>query len=194
MQEMAYRIEFGIQIKRYLEHFELEVVDIVDILTTNSTYVYRLMRGEVTISFSKMVTLADIFGIPYYDFANPSFPFPAFEALPKGTQTLILGRKKKGKINKNLKVGMSKAFEILAAEGKLDQPFTAKKVFDWMDPSITEGKKSTEVTNIIKRKDYIVQLPHKISRENIFVHKNNAQFFLEMSFQEIMLYVLSEKL
>ncbi|SFJ60439.1 hypothetical protein [Myroides guanonis] len=182
------RKQFGKQVQRYLEHYEIEIVDVVDNLKTNSTYVRKLIKGEITFSFDKMTAIASIFGLPYYKFADPDYPLPKLKDLPEETQKIIKNRANKGKITKDFTNSMALALEALIEKGALLRPTTSKILFAQIDPAITKGRKSTEITSLLayeQRMNNFLKMPFKRVRETIYIDKNVASEYLKKDESEI---------
>lgn len=188
MNTAQFRKQFGRQVKRYLNHYGIEIVDVVDQLKTNSTYVRRLIKGEITFSFDKMIAIASVFGLPYYKFADPEFPLPKLSELPENTQLIIKNRAEKGKITKDATNSMAVALEDLIEKGALSQPTTSKILFAQIDSAITQGRKSTEITSLLAyehRIDSFLKLPFKRIRETIYIGKESASKYLNMDKEKI---------
>lgn len=182
------RKQFGKQVQRYLGHYEIEIVDVVDNLKTNSTYVRKLIKGEITFSFDKMTAIASIFGLPYYKFADPDYPLPKFKDLPEETQKIIKYRANKGKITKDLTNSMALALEALIEKGALLRPTTSKILFAQIDSTITKGRKSTEITSLLAyehRMNSFLKMPFKRVRETIYIDKSVASKYFKMDESEI---------
>ena len=188
MDTVQSRKQFGKQVQRYLDHYEIEIVDVVDNLKTNSTYVRKLIKGEITFSFDKMTAIASIFGLPYYKFADPNHPLPKLKDLPEETQKIIKERAEKGKISKDFTNSMSLALEALIKKGALLHPTTSKILFAQIDPAITKGRKSTEITSLLSYEHRMIsflKMPFKRVRETIYVDKSVASKYLKMDESEV---------
>jgi len=146
-----------------------------------------ILNGRVGLTIGKMVTIANLFGQVYYDFANPSHAIPDKVELVKNIEEVLRRRKSIG--NKTIDKDRLLANELdrLISEGYLNKPTTAKHLHAQMDKKL-EKRKFTEITNLLSkppRNQMIVAL-FKNSSPKIFIHKDHVAKYEKMEKDEIL--------
>jgi hypothetical protein len=146
-----------------------------------------ILNGRVGFTIGKMITIANLFGQVYYNFANPGHAIPDKAELVKNIEEVLKRRKSIG--NKTIDKDRLLANELdrLISEGALNTPCTAKYLHSKMDESLLK-KSSAEITNLLSkspRNKIIISLFKNISPK-IFVHKDFASKYEKMSKEEVL--------
>lgn len=185
--EEKYKIEFGKQVAKYLKKSGIDINDFARLIKSNKDNVNDILNGRVGLTIGKMVTIANLFGQVYYDFANPSHAIPDKVELVKNIEEVLRRRKSIG--NKTIDKDRLLANELdrLISEGYLNKPTTAKHLHAQMDKKL-EKRKFTEITNLLSkppRNQMIVAL-FTNSSPKVFVHKDFASQYVKMSKEEVL--------
>ncbi|WP_418360348.1 helix-turn-helix domain-containing protein [Sphingobacterium detergens] len=185
--EKKYKIEFGKQVAKYLKKSGIDINDFARLIKSNKDNVNDILNGRVGLTIGKMVTIANLFGQVYYDFANPSHAIPDKVELVKNIEEVLKRRKSIG--NKTIDRDRLLANELdrLISEGYLNKPTTAKHLHSQMDKKL-EKRKFTEITNLLSkppRNQMIVPL-FKNSSPKIFIHIDHAAKYEKMSKEEVL--------
>lgn len=184
--EEKYKIEFGKQVAKYLKKSGLDINDFAKLIKSNKDNVNDILNGKVGLTIGKMITIANLFGQVYYNFANPNHAIPDKVELVKNIEEVLKRRKSIG--NKTIDKDRLLATELdrLILEGSLNKPCTAKYLHSKMDEKLSE-KQSTEITNLLSKspRNKIIISLFKNSSPKIFVHKDYASKYEEMSKEEI---------
>jgi transcriptional regulator with XRE-family HTH domain len=186
--EEKYKIEFGKQVAKYLKKSGLDINDFAQLIKSNRDNVNDILNGKVGLTIGKMITIANLFGQVYYNFANPSHAIPDKVELVKNIEEVLKRRKSIG--NKTIDKDRLLANELdrLISEGYLNKPTTAKYLHSQMDKKL-EKRKFTEITNLLSkppRNQMIVPLL-KNSSPKIFIHKDYASKYEKMSKEELLI-------
>lgn len=88
--------EFTSILEYYIEYYGLDNVDIKTLLKATTDIVKDLKSGVNGPTITKAESIAQIFGIRYYQFADPNFPLPLKHDLPSATIKAINEREKNG--------------------------------------------------------------------------------------------------
>ncbi|WP_293937175.1 hypothetical protein [Sphingobacterium sp. UBA5996] len=185
--EEKYKIEFGKQVTKYLKKSGLDINDFTKLIKSNKDNVNDILKGKVGLTIGKMITIANLFGQVYYNFANPSYPIPDKDELIRNIKEVLIRRKSIGKKSIDKDRLLANELDRLISEGGLNKPCTAKYLHSKMDEKLSE-KQSTEITNLLSkspRNKIIVSLFEKTSPK-IFVHKDHAAKYEKMSKEEIL--------
>jgi len=188
--EEKYKIEFGEQIAKYLKKSGLDINDFARLIKSNKDNVNDILNGKVGLTIGKMITIANLFGQVYYNFANPNYPIPDKEELITNIKEVLKRRKSIGKKSIDKDRLLANELDRLISEGFLNTPYTAKYLHPKMDEKLSE-KQSTEITNLLSkspRNKIIVSLFGK-SSPKVFVHKDYAFKYEKMSKEEILVLI-----
>lgn len=185
--EEKYKIEFGKQVAKYLKKSGLDINDFAQLIKSNKDNVNDILNGKVGLTIGKMITIANLFGQVYYNFANPNYPIPDKEELIKNIKEVLERRKSIGKKSIDNDRLLANELDRLISEGSLNIPCTAKYLHSKMDEKLSE-KQSTEITNLLSKspRNKIIISLFKNSSPKIFVHKDYASKYEKMSKEEIL--------
>lgn len=185
--EEKYKIEFGKQVAKYLKKSGIDINDFARLIKSNKDNVNDILNGRVGLTIGKMVTIANLFGEVYYDFANPSHAIPDKVELVKNIEEVLRRRKSIG--NKTIDKDRLLANELdrLISEGYLNKPTTAKHLHAQMDKKL-EKRKFTEITNLLSKppRNQMILALFKNSSPKIFIHKDYASKYEKMSKDEVL--------
>jgi len=185
--EEKYKIEFGKQVDKYLKKSGLDINDFAKLIKSNKDNVNDILNGKVGLTIGKMITIANLFGQVYYNFANPNYPIPDKEELIKNIKEVLKRRKSIGKKSIDKDRLLANELDRLISEGSLNKPCTAKYLHSKMDEKLSE-KQSTEITNLLSKspRNKIIISLFKNSSPKIFVHKDYAAKYEKMSKEEVL--------
>ncbi len=185
--EEKYKIEFGKQVAKYLKKSGLDINDFAKLIKSNKDNVNDILNGKVGLTIGKMITIANVFGQVYYNFANPNYPIPDKEELIRNIKEVLKRRKSIGKKSIDKDRLLANELDRLISEGSLNTPCTAKYLHLKMDEKLSE-KQSTEITNLLSKspRNKIIISLFKNSSPKIFVHKDYASKYEKMSKEDVL--------
>ncbi|MFD1769975.1 hypothetical protein [Sphingobacterium suaedae] len=179
--EETYRKEYGKQVAKYLTAFGLTEEDLGKLINSSSDNIRDIIQGAVGLSLGKMIKIANVFSVHYYNFADPNYPLPEERHLSRTTKKKIEKRKVIGitvRDNSNL---LANELDRLIQEGYLDKPVTANDLHAHMDIRLKD-RSSTEITNLLNKKprnSLVEKLQQKSGRQNLYVRKEFAAAYRE---------------
>lgn len=88
--------EYSEILKQYMRKFRLVAVDIAFLIKSNKDVIEGLLESEKGVVLKTLETIAQIFGLRYFQFGNPDFPMPEYDSLPQKTKDRIIFRKEQG--------------------------------------------------------------------------------------------------
>ena len=185
-KEKNYSRKYGRQVEKYLKKTSLTTADLAKLTRSNTDNIRDIIRGDVGLTLGKMVKIADLFGITYYEFANPSFPVPGYEQLPEKTKEAIERRKKTGTPIRDYSALLAKNLDRLIQEDKIAVPTTSILLLKQMDKQL-ENRNPSEITNLLRkppRNKFIVPLT-RIGAQHVFIMKEYLEKYQELSEDEI---------
>lgn len=189
MNKEYYQKEYGKRVSKFLIYYNLTEGDLAKLIDSNSTNIKSIINGEVGLNINKMINIASVFGLTYYDFANPNFKLPSKSSLPELTIKIIKERQKKGSIIRDKSNILAIELDRLINEGILSKPITSKILLSLMN-SNAQKKGSTSITNLLRkepRNALIIQLKQKYGNESIFIEKKYAKKYTNMSTEKLKL-------
>ncbi|MDM1140052.1 MULTISPECIES: helix-turn-helix transcriptional regulator [unclassified Empedobacter] len=189
MNKEFYQKEYGKRVSKFLIYYNLTEGDLAKLIDSNSTNIRSIINGEVGLNINKMINIASVFGLTYYDFANPKFKLPSKSSLPELTIKIIKERQKKGSIIRDKSNILAVELDRLINEGILNKPITSKILLSLMN-SDAQKKSSTSITNLLRkepRNTLIIQLKQKYGNESIFIEKKYAEKYTNMSTEKLKL-------
>ncbi len=170
--EETYRKEYGKQVEKYLSAFGLTEEDLGKLINSSSDNVRDIVRGAVGLSLGKMIKIANVFSMHYYNFADPFHPLPEERHLSLSTRKKIEKRRRIGVTVRDNSSLLAKELDRLIAEGMLNKPITASNLHQFMDERLA-NRSPTEITNLLNkrpRNKQIIKLPRKIGKQNLYIH------------------------
>lgn len=185
--EEKYVKEYGNQVQRYLDAFEIVEEDLAKLTGATSNNIKNIINGEVGLNIKKMINIADVFGIPYYHFANPKATIPSLNKLPKPTQEKIAERQRKGITVRDNENKFSSKLDNLISKGHFNTPTTSKLTLAAMGEEF-KSKSASEITSLLNRpprNKTILSLKEPKSPK-IFVHKDHIVKYQAMSNEELL--------
>ncbi|HLS94501.1 hypothetical protein BC792_12367 [Sphingobacterium allocomposti] len=181
--EETYRKEYGRQVAKYLAAFGLTEEDLGKLINSSSDNIRDIVNGSVGLSLGKMIKIANVFSVHYYNFADPAYPLPEERHLSPTTRKKIEKRKAIGIMVRDTSNLLANELDRLISEGYLDKPTTAAMLHTYMDARL-EKRSPAEITNLLNkspRNAAVVKLPSKIGRHNLYVLKEFADPYLQNS-------------
>ncbi len=184
--EEKYKIEFGKQVAKYLKKSGLDINDFAKLIKSNKDNVNDILKGKVGLTIGKMITIANLFGQVYYNFANPNYTIPDKEELIRNIKEVLKRRKSIGKKSIDKDRLLANELDRLISEGALNTPCTAKYLHSKMDEKLSE-KQSTEITNLLSKspRNKIIISLFKNSSPKIFIHRDYVSKYDKMSKEDI---------
>lgn len=185
-----YQKEYGLRVSNALEFYGLSTTDLAHLIDASSANINDIIKGKVGLSISKMIDIAKVFGMKYYDFANPKVSLLDSSTLPSSTQKKIKERDQKGFLKRDNRNLLATELDKLIGinGGVLKTPKTSKQLLALMSIKV-RNRNSSEITNLLNkepRKSYILKLDHKYGRQSIFIHKDYLLQYSKMTHEEIM--------
>ncbi|KGE12352.1 helix-turn-helix domain-containing protein [Sphingobacterium deserti] len=172
--EETYRKEYGKQVEKYLAAFGLTEEDLGKLINSSSDNVRDIVKGAVGLSLGKMIKIANVFSVHYYQFADPAYPLPEERHLSRSTRKKIEKRKSIGIIVRDNQNLLAKELDRLISIGFLSKPVTASMLHQAMDKSLS-NRNSTEISNLLikrPRNQIIAKLSAKVGKQNLYIHKD----------------------
>ncbi|WP_270087078.1 helix-turn-helix domain-containing protein [Sphingobacterium sp. SYP-B4668] len=185
--------EYGNQVQRYLDTFEIVEEDLAKLTGTTSNNIKNIINGEVGLNIKKMINIASVFGIPYYHFANPKAPIPSLNKLPKPTQEKIAERQRKGVMVRDGENKFSSKLDSLILGGHFNTPTTSKLTLAVMGEEFKD-KNPSEVTSLLNRppRDEDIKSIGKLGKQHIYIHVDHAEEFEKLS-KEALIELIKDK-
>lgn len=174
--EKKYLLEYGNQVKKYLNTFGIIEEDLGKLTKSTSKNIKEIINGEVGLNLKKMINIANIFGVTHYYFSNPKAEVPPLKNLPEITKKKIAERIKKGITERDDEHLFSTHLDLLIEQKLLNKPKTSKIILANMS-QIFSKKKSSEITSLLNnspRNEYILCLDHRYLNQNIYIHIDYA--------------------
>lgn len=163
--------EFADQIKKYLKHFKMLTSDLGAQIGTEATDIRRIIEYEKSVGIKRAERIAGVFGLRYYEFANPDHPLPLLKELPQKTQKVIEERKIKGyKVNsRKANLNLPRYLKALIERGELDQPTTSRQLLEKLPPVIQEQIKfqPRRISDVLGKTEGIEKVG-KIGKERLY--------------------------
>lgn len=156
------KIEFGKQAKIYREHFELTQEDVSILLGILQPDYSEIEAAKKSIGLDRAELVACVYGIRYYQMANPVYPFPVFNRLPKKTQKAILNRKQIGAQIRDYYNDVAGNLDKILDTNFLNTPKTAEQIWDQLPEMVKEKIEPRRITDLLgkePRKSKIEKLP-----------------------------------
>lgn len=144
--------QFGEQIKTYLKRFKLYPEDIAYALKTNAESIVKIINGDKSVYLETVEKIADIFGVKYYQMADPEFPLPSKKNLPENTKTLIEERKASGEPKKYGDHDLNQELDKIFRGNFLEIPRTTTEIANELPRSIPSTvRTASRVSDAIKK-------------------------------------------
>lgn len=96
MRDLEVAREYAQILKKYLNHFALESIDLAFLVETRKDIIDGLLEAKSGVVLKTLDKIAQVFGLKYYEMGNPEFPLPQMEKLPSATLDRIRYRKTMG--------------------------------------------------------------------------------------------------
>lgn len=149
-------VEFGTQLMKYLKHFNLSAAYLPGLSKLSTQSVDKILVGEKGIVLKSAEDIANVFGLRYFEFANPKHPLPKFEDLPIATVEAIEKSSKTGttKITRKKGLHLPKHVKEALNHKHLAPEFTSADVMELLPKSIKEQIKSIHITNLFNNDEF----------------------------------------
>ena len=169
--------EFVAQIQKYLQHFGLTEADLGALIGTSSGDIKGMLNSTKSVGLIRLDRIASIFGLTYYEFGNPSHPYPKFRNLPIDTQSAILKRKEAGTPNRDYSKDLPGNLDKILSTDYLSIPRTAEEIWQQLPNSLKHKIGSTRVTDLLGRepRNKMVTKVGKRGKEHLFQLKKLAE-------------------
>ncbi|WP_442588246.1 hypothetical protein ACSBL2_19590 [Pedobacter sp. AW31-3R] len=176
---IAVSLEFGLQVKKYLEHFGLTEGDLSRLINSNTNKIQDILSGKTGIVLNSAEKISNVFGLRYFELGNPLFSIPLIEYLPEETQKFIEKRKVRGipVINRNYSNDIAGNLDKIINESDvLHFPVTAEEIRLRLPKEIRDTIKASRITDLLKKsgRDKIVIQVDKRGKEFLFQLKEFA--------------------
>jgi hypothetical protein len=164
--------EFVIILQYYMDYYGLYNIDIKNLLSTTTDIVKDLKTGKNGPTIKKADSIACLFGLKYYEFANPDFPLLEKEKLPPATRAKIDQRKEIGppKSRQYNKLDLNHSV-LNALKGFKDKKaFLPSEVFDTLPEDLkTKLGSATRVTGLFsdELKENVEKTGNKLEKEGV---------------------------
>jgi transcriptional regulator with XRE-family HTH domain len=164
-------------IKKYRKHFGLLQGDISTLLAIDESRYSGIESGRRTLDINIADDIARAYNRKYYEMGNPDKSIPEIEHLPKGTQEIIALRKKLGVKIKNTDRNLGYYLDRLINEKKLNEPITAKELWEQLPDNIKKSSSPTEITNLFNKnpRNKTIEKVDKKGKEYLFQLKAFAE-------------------
>ncbi|GAA4786104.1 hypothetical protein GCM10023231_12520 [Olivibacter ginsenosidimutans] len=144
--------EFVSALEYYMDYYGLYNVDIKKLLKATTDIVEDLKKGKNGPTITKAETISQLFGLKYYQFADPEFPPPLKEQLPPATIAVIHERNQtgppesRGKYNK---LDLNKVILNALKKFKDKEEFLSADVYESLSEELKEKLGSaTRITGL----------------------------------------------
>ena len=154
--------EYANILKKYLNNFGLELIDISYLSGVNEKTLNALLKGRGGIELGSLDAISSIFNMKYFELGDPETKIPIYENLPEKTKVRISYRKNKGSHKKtsNKKLELTEKIIVILSRYSIDKEFLSKdivgKVFEYYDNQISTGQVNSRLKGS-RLKDYIHQ-------------------------------------
>ncbi|MGE8381393.1 MAG: hypothetical protein ACN6PN_23720, partial [Sphingobacterium sp.] len=142
--------EFVLILEDYMDYYGLYSVDIKNLLKTSTDIVKDIKTAKNGPTMKKLESIAQLFGLYYYQFGNPDFILPEKENLPKATQEKIAWRAEVGPPDSKQynKLNLNNAV-LKELRAFVDREFLATEIYDILSPELKEKLGSaTRITGL----------------------------------------------
>jgi len=163
-------VQFGAQLKRYLDHFGLIEIDIAYLIGSNSNSIDNIVKGDRGVVLKTVEKIANFFGLSYYEMGNPDFPFPAVSNLPKPTQLAILKRKDLGVPDRDYEFDLAGKLDIVIASDFLQVARTSEAIAKQIEDGGGGQIDAVRITDLLGRspRNKIVVKVGKQGKQNLY--------------------------
>ncbi|SDE94569.1 Helix-turn-helix [Mucilaginibacter pineti] len=164
-------------IKKYRRHFGLLQGDIASLLDIDENRYSGIESGRRTLDINISDEIAGLYNLKYYKMGNPSQVIPKIEDLPKATQEIIATRVGLGIKLKNTDRNLGFYLDQLINGKGLDEPITAKEIWEQLPENVKKSSSPTEITNLFNKKprNKIITKVDKKGKEYLFQLKKLAK-------------------
>ncbi|MEZ0454761.1 hypothetical protein ABTW24_24445 [Sphingobacterium thalpophilum] len=163
--------EFVLILEHYMDYYGLYNVDVKNLLTTSTDIVKDIKAAKNGPTLKKLESIAQLFGLNYYQFGNPDFALPEKKDLPKATQEKIAWRAEVGppdsKQYNKLDLNNAVLKQLKIFEGK---EFLASEIFETLSPELKEKLRSaTRITGLFsdELKDNVKKTGKKLDKNGV---------------------------
>jgi len=141
--------EYAKILKKYLQNFGLETIDIAYLIGTKADVLDGIIEGKRGAVLKTLEKISNVFGLRYYEFGNPQHPLPALESLPEVTRARIAYRKKEGPHEKSSydQRLLNEKIITLLSEYKKGDEFLAEDISAALKVKFRETVSTSEVTS-----------------------------------------------
>ncbi|WP_316762064.1 hypothetical protein [Pedobacter aquatilis] len=170
MQENFVIEEFGEILKKYMEEFSLEAVDIAYLGKSVKRTVTLILENKGSLKLETADAISRSFGLRYYEFGNPNYPIPSLRSLPERTRQRIAHRSKEGRaVEKTYSSrDINQQIENVLSKYKIGDEFLAEQVAIQISKKFGQTYSVSEIINRFNKsfKKYIKKTNRKdVSRE-----------------------------
>lgn len=144
-------VQFGIQLKKYLEHFGLIETDIAKAIGSSSKKIVEIINGQKGVMLETIDTISGLFKLTYYEMGNPNFPFPSFQDLPLKMQGIISKRKELGFVDRDYGFDLGGKLDLVIASDFLEIPRTSEAISMYIEGQVGREIQAVRITDLLGR-------------------------------------------
>ncbi|MCY4780189.1 helix-turn-helix transcriptional regulator [Sphingobacterium sp. UT-1RO-CII-1] len=175
---------FALKSLRLLFNLSQEKVATIAGIIQSDYSAFERQKRELTLNNADLLA-QKIWGVSYRELISLYKNGVVLQNLPKETQIAIETSANKKLQNQTNFLALE--LDRLISEGLLNQPITSKQILKKMDSNLW-NKNSIEITNLFNkapRKHYIIKLDIKINKQLVYVHKDYAELFCNLSSNDL---------
>src|SRR5690606_3309484 len=148
-------------LKRYLQVFKLEPIDIAFLINTKKEVIEGLLSGKKGVVLKTLELISQVFGLRYFEFGNPNHPMPSSDSLPETTKDRIAFREKEGPHEDTTynAVLLNEKITVVLNNYKKGDEFLAEHIVKGLSKMFKESYSTSEVGKRLTESmdDYIIK-------------------------------------
>ncbi len=140
---------FGIQSKRIRLHFKLKQIDVAKLASLTQPEYSKIENGSARPGLDKLQNIAQVYGLNYWELANPHLDFPSIHTLPSKVQKLLEDVAPDAKLYK--KIDLAHHMEQVLNRYRPDEEFLPSEIFGQLSEDIKAYLgSSVRITHMLK--------------------------------------------
>jgi Predicted transcriptional regulators len=136
--------------KRYRKHYRLSQEDVADLIGIKQNAYSAMETGRVDVDLDKAEAISKVYGIRFFQMADPKQKIPKIEDLPARTRKRVLERKAEGKKQRD-DLQLPKYISGVFESGRLPEKFSSFDVLSALPPEIQKKVKPARITDLFKK-------------------------------------------
>lgn len=157
------KLAFGQQLKKYRAVAGLSQKEYGEVVGVDQSYITKFESGKKDAQIENMQKHATVFGVNYYQLANPDFPIPTLKEMPYAIRRAAARAEKerekqaaasdakKEAGEKVYQTGSAKLLHGLINDGFFGEPRTSKEAFLKLNTQLKEDALSADHTKAIHK-------------------------------------------